>query len=58
MTDGTREEGEPSGGKRPAGEMRLRSSRPRVTRLSRSVLIGLSTAAALGIGGVALKPQH
>jgi type IV secretory pathway VirB10-like protein len=41
--------------------MRLRSSRPPVTRLSRRVLLGLGTAAALGIGGVlffALKPQH
>ena len=61
MTDGSREEGEPRGGSRPAEEMRLRSSRPPVTRLSRRVLLGLGTAAALGIGGAlffALKPQH
>ncbi len=61
MTDEPRQEGEPSGGSRPAEEMRLRSSRPPVTRLSRRVLLGLGTAAALGIGGAlffALKPQH
>ena len=61
MTDEPRREGEPSGGSRPAEEMRLRSSRPPVTRLSRRVLLGLGTAAALGIGGAlffALKPQH
>ncbi len=61
MTDGTRQEGEPSGGNRPAAEMRLRSSRPRVTRLSRRVLLGLGAAAAVGNGGAlffALKPQH
>jgi type IV secretion system protein VirB10 len=41
--------------------MRLRSNRAPVTRLSRKVLLGLGTAAALGIGGalfLALKPQH
>ena len=51
----------PSGVGRPAEDMRLRSSRPPVTRLSRKVLIGLGAAAAIGIGGalfVALKPQH
>ena len=61
MTDEPRHEREPSGGSRPAEEMRLRSSRPPVTRLSRRVLLGLGTAAALGIGGAlffALKPQH
>jgi type IV secretory pathway VirB10-like protein len=61
VTDGTRQDGEPSGGSRPAEEMRLRSSRPSVTRLSRRVLLGLGTAAALGIGGAlffALKPHH
>lgn len=39
----------------------MRSSRAPVTRLSRKVLLGLSTATALGIGGalfLALKPQH
>jgi type IV secretory pathway VirB10-like protein len=61
VTDGAREEGGPTEGSRPAEEMRLRSSRPPVTRLSRRVLLGLGTAAALGIGGAlffALKPQH
>src|ERR1700752_124225 len=41
--------------------MRIRSSRPPVTRLSRKVLLGLGTAAAIGIGGAlffALKAQH
>jgi type IV secretion system protein VirB10 len=61
VTDEPRQEGEPSEDSRPAEEMRLRSSRPPVTRLSRKVLLGLGTAAALGIGGAlffALKPQH
>ncbi len=52
---------EPSGGDRPPQEMRLRSSRAPVTRLSRKVLLGLSTVAAIGIGGalfLALRPQH
>ena len=46
---------------RPPQEMRLRSGRAPVTRLSRKVLIGLGAAAALGIGGalfLALRPQH
>jgi type IV secretion system protein VirB10 len=41
--------------------MRLRPTRPPVTRLSRKVLLGLGTAAAIGIGGalfVALQPQR
>jgi type IV secretory pathway VirB10-like protein len=41
--------------------MRLRPSRAPVTRLSRKVLLGLGTVAALGICGglfVALRPQH
>jgi type IV secretion system protein VirB10 len=41
--------------------MRLRANRAPVTRLSRKVLIGLGTAAAVGIGGAlffALKPLH
>jgi type IV secretion system protein TrbI len=61
VTDEPRQEGAPSAGSRPAEEMRLRSSRPPVTRLSRRVLLGLGTAAALGIGVAlffALKPQH
>ena len=56
MTDAPHEDGG-----RPPQEMRLRSSRAPVTRLSRKVLLGLGTAAALGIGGalfLALRPQH
>ena len=59
MTDGSRESS--SGPLRPPQEMRLRSSRAPVTRLSRKVLIGLGGVAALGIGGalfLALRPQH
>ena len=62
MTDAPHDEGGgPLEGNRPAQEMRLRSSRPPVTRLSRKVLVGLGAAAAIGIGGAlffALKPQH
>jgi type IV secretory pathway VirB10-like protein len=50
----------PEDGSRPPQEMRLRANRAPVTRLSRKVLLGLSAAAALGIGGalfLALKPQ-
>jgi type IV secretory pathway VirB10-like protein len=46
---------------RPAQEMRLRSSRAPVTRLSRKVLLGLSAVACVCIGGalfLALRPQH
>jgi type IV secretion system protein VirB10 len=41
--------------------MRLRPTRPPVTRLSRKVLLGLGTVAAIGIGSalfVALQPQR
>lgn len=44
---------------RPPGEMRLRITRPPVTRLSRKVILGLSVVAVAGIGGalcLALKP--
>lgn len=62
MTDAPHEEtAGPSGGDRPPQEMRLRSSRAPVTRLSRKVLLGLGTVAAVGIGGalfLALQPQH
>ena len=62
MTDAPHDDGGgPSEGNRPPQEMRLRSSRPPVTRLSRKVLLGLGAAAAIGIGGAlffALKPQH
>ena len=50
----------PSGARSPH-EMRLRSSRPPVARVSRKVLLGLGTVSALGIGGalfLALRPQH
>ena len=56
---------EPSGqsadGVRPPQEMRLRTTRAPVTRLSRRVLLGLGAVAAIGIGGalfLALRPQH
>jgi len=61
VTDEPRQEGRPTEGSRPAEEMRLRSSRPPVTRLSRRVLLGLGIAAAICLGGAlffALKPQH
>ena len=44
---------------RPLSEMRLRGSRPPVTRLSRKVLLTLGLVAAIGIGGavmIALRP--
>jgi type IV secretion system protein TrbI len=52
---------EQSGPARPPQEMRLRSRRAPVTRLSRKVLLGLGAATAFGIEGalfLALKPQH
>ena len=62
MTDAPHEEtAGPAGGDRPPQEMRLRSSRAPVTRLSRKVLLGLGAVAAVGIGGalfLALQPQH
>ena len=62
MTDAPREEpAGPSGGDRPPQEMRLRSNRAPVTRLSRKVLLGLGATASIGIGGalfLALRPQH
>ena len=62
MTDAPHEEtAGSSGGDRPPQEMRLRSSRAPVTRLSRKVLLGLGTVVAIGIGGalfLALRPQH
>jgi type IV secretion system protein TrbI len=51
----------PSGGDRPPQEMRLRSSRAPVTRLSRKVILALAVAASLGIGGalfLALRSEH
>lgn len=62
MTDASHDEGAgPPEGNRPTQEMRLQSSRPPVTRLSRKVLLSAGAAAAIGIGGAlffALKPQH
>jgi type IV secretion system protein TrbI len=62
VTDAPHEEAAgPVAGERPPQEMRLRSSRAPVTRLSRKVLLGLGTVAAVGIGGalfLALQPQH
>jgi type IV secretion system protein TrbI len=61
VTDAPRENGGSNEGSRPPEEMRLRSSRPPVTRLSRRVLLGLGTVAAIGICGAlffALKPHH
>jgi type IV secretion system protein TrbI len=62
VTDSSsRSDERPSQAVRPAEDMRLRASRPAVTRLSRKVLFGLGALGAIGIGGaslLALKPQH
>lgn len=61
MTNETREEQGPAAAARPAEEMRLRASRPPVTRLSRKVLLAIAAVATIGIGGAllfALMPQH
>ena len=61
MTDAPRDEGGDAEGARPPQEMRLRRTRAPVTRLSRKVLLGLSSVAAIGICGalfLALRPQH
>jgi type IV secretory pathway VirB10-like protein len=62
VTDASDEDrGGPPDANRPAEEMRLRSIRPPVTRLSRKVLLTGGVATALGISGAlffALKPQH
>jgi len=45
----------------PVAPMRLRPEPPRVTRLSRKVLVGLGLAASLGVGGAliyALQTRH
>jgi type IV secretion system protein TrbI len=52
---------DPGGGGQIRAEMRLRSSRPPVTRLSRKVLLGLGIVAAAGIAAalfVALEPHR
>src|SRR5580704_19243548 len=59
MTDESREE-EELHQMRPSGEMKLRASRPPVTRLSRKVVLGVGAAVAIGVSGAllfALKPQ-
>jgi len=51
----------PAEAHRPPKEMRLRSNRAPVTRLSRKVLLGLAITASLSVGGalfLALKPQR
>ena len=62
MSELAEDEGAPQADEhRPLSEMRLRSSRPPVTRLSRKVLLGLGITAAVGVGAallLALKPQH
>jgi type IV secretion system protein TrbI len=62
VTDASRDETPPPvRGERPPQEMRLRSRRSPVTRLSRRVLMGLGAVAALGIGSalfLALQPQR
>ena len=62
MTDAPQDEAAGrDGGARIAQEMRLRPERPRVTRLSRKVLMGLGVIAAAGIGAAlffALQPHH
>ncbi|MBB2173773.1 TrbI/VirB10 family protein [Gluconacetobacter asukensis] len=49
----------PGAAVRPSGEMRLRTTRPPVTRLSRKVIVGLAVVAVTGVGGalyLALRP--
>ena len=61
MTDDARNKEGPGEAARPPEGMRLHAKRPPVTRLSRKVLLGVGTAAAIGIGGAllfALKPQQ
>ncbi len=60
MTDGQPKNEGHAGIARPAQEMQLRSNRPPVMRLSRTVLVGVGATAAVAIGGalfLALKPQ-
>jgi len=62
VTDAPQDEAAgPDGGARIAQEMQLRPDRPRVTRLSRKVLMGLGGVVAVGVGGAlffALEPNH
>lgn len=60
ITPPEEEEGLPLTGE-PVPTMRLRPAPPRVTRLSRKVLVGLGCAASLGVGGAlvyALQTRH
>ena len=60
MTDAHQDPERPHEPARAPAEMRLRTTRPPVTRLSRKVLLGLGIVAAVGIGGalfVALQPN-
>ena len=61
MTDAHQDPKWPDEAARAPAEMRLRTTRPPVTRLSRKVLLGLGIVAAIGIGGalfVALQPNR
>jgi type IV secretion system protein VirB10 len=61
MTDAHHDPERPYEPARAPAEMRLRATRPPVTRLSRKVLLGLGIVAAVGIGGalfVALQPTR
>ena len=61
MTEESRKEEELRRAPRPVQEMRLRASRPPVTRLSRKVLLGLGAVAATALGAAllfALKPSQ
>ena len=61
MTDAHQDPERPHEPARAPTEMRLRATRPPVTRLSRKVLLGLGIVAAVGIGGalfVALQPNR
>src|SRR4029077_2829658 len=61
VTDTHQDPERPDEPARAPAEMRLRSTRPPVTRLSRKVLLGLGIVAAVGIGGAlfaALQPNR
>ena len=61
MTDAHQDAERPHEAARAPTEMRLRATRPPVTRLSRKVLLGFGIVAAVGIGGalfVALQPNR
>ena len=61
MTDAHQYPERPDEPPRAPAEMRLRTTRPPVTRLSRKVLLGVGIVVAVGIGGalfVALQPNR